>query len=94
MFHNRFVDAKSADKPQALELIRNGELRVRLRLLAFLDLQLGCLPMGFEEAPSFDLALEEVLLRSVISEGDEIRAWELFCVYLEKLQDMRKKLPT
>ena len=94
VFHNRFIDAKSADKPQALELIRNGELPVRLRLLAYLDLQLGYLPMGFEEAPSFDLALEEVLLRRVISEGDENRAWDLFCAYRENLQNMSNQLPT
>lgn len=94
VFHNRFVDAKSADQGQALELMRRGELPVRLRLLAYLDLQLGYLPMGFEEAPSFDLALEEVLLRRVISEDDEIRAWELFCEYREKLQEMKDSIPS
>ena len=93
LFHNRFIDAKSADKPQALELIRNGELPVRLRLLAYLDLQLGYLPMGFEEAPSFDLELEGVLLRRVISEDDENRAWMLFGAYREKLQDMKDRIP-
>ena len=93
LFHNRFIDAKSADKSQALELIRNGELPVRLRLLAYLDLQLGYLPMGFEEAPSFDLALEEVLLRCVISEDEENRAWMLFCAYRDKLQGIQGQIP-
>ena len=93
VFHNRFIDAKSVDQGQALELMRRGELPVRLRLLAYLDLQLGYLPMGFEKAPRFDLALEEVLLRRVISEDEEHRAWLLFCHYREKLQTMKDRIP-
>ena len=93
VFNNRFVDAKSADQGQALALIRQGELPVRLRLLAYFDLQLGYLPTGLQEAPQFDLALEEVLLRRVISEDDEKRAWELFCAYRDKLQVIQGQLP-
>ena len=93
VFNNRFVDAKSADQGQALALIRQGELPVRLRLLAYFDLQLGYLPTGLTEAPRFDWALEEVLLRRVISEDDETRAWELFGAYRDKLQGIQGQLP-
>ena len=71
VFCNRFVDAKSADQSQALALIRQGALPVRLRLLAYFNLHLGYLLTGLQEAPQFDWALEEVLLRGVISEDDE-----------------------
>ena len=93
VFNNRFVDAKSADQGQALELIRQGELPVRLRLLAYFDLQLGYLPNGLKEAPHFDLELEEVLLRRVISEDDENLAWQMFGTYRDKLQGIQGQLP-
>ena len=92
VFNNRFVDAKSADQGKALALIRQGELPVRLRLLAYFDLQLGYLPTGLQEAPQFDLALEEVLLRRVISEDDEHRAWMLFSQYRDKIQGIPEQL--
>ena len=66
---------------------------MRLRLLAYFDLQLGYLPSGLKEAPHFDLELEEVLLRRVISEDDENRAWQLFGAYRDKLQGIQGKLP-
>ena len=93
VFCNRFVDAKSADQSQALALIHQGELPVRLRLLAYFDLQLGYLPTGLQEAPPFDWAQEEVLLRRVISEDDEHHAWELFGAYRDKLQGIQGQLP-
>ena len=49
--------------------------------------------MCFEELPQFDLAMEEDLLRCVISEDDENLAWELFGAYRDKLQGIQVKLP-
>jgi len=93
VFHNRFVDAKSADRDQALTIIRVGELPIRLRLLAFLSLQNGYLPLGLMEVPNVDRNLEEQLLRRYLCESDETYCRRLFDEYRQLLLENRHRLP-
>ena len=94
VFCNRFEDAKSADRDQALTLIRQGELPIRLRLLAYLDLQEGYLPLGLDaERCVFDQTLEETLVRRWLSADEEQCALDLFQRYRAKLELLRAELP-
>jgi len=92
-FHNRFVDAKSADRRDALALIRAGELPIRLRLLAFLTLQQGYVPLPHWQEQWIDRGLEEKLLRQVLSEQDERRCISSFDRYQSLLRDYLPQLP-
>ena len=80
-FQNRFVDAKSVDRDVALDLIRSGELPVRLRVLAYLMLQQGYLPTPVYPFESVDNTVEEQLVRASISKSDEEFCWQLFDQY-------------
>ena len=92
-FFNRFDDAKSLDKDHALDLIRAGELPIRLRLLAYLDLQKRYLQVSSPGFPMVDLALEERLLRQSLSEADELQCRHNFAAYQQKLQQQWESLP-
>ncbi len=92
-FHNRFIDAKSADRLDALGLIRADELPIRLRLLAFLTLQQGFVPLPHWQDQWIDRGLEEQLLRQVLSEQDERRCRRSFVRYQQLLRDYLPHLP-
>ena len=68
VFGNSFDGGKSADRDQALELLLNGQLPIRLKMLAYLDLQTGFMPFpqGIEDIlGSFDWQEEDRLLRAL-----------------------------
>ncbi|TCD57595.1 hypothetical protein CWE17_07055 [Synechococcus sp. BS56D] len=92
-FHNRFNDAKSVDRFEALDLIRAGELPIRLRLLAFLMLQQGYVPLPSWQEQWIDRDLEAQLLRRVLSEDEERRCRCSFDRYQQLLRDQLPHLP-
>lgn len=81
IFNNRFVDSKSKDLSHALATIRAGDLPVRIRLLAYLTNQNSFLPVPSRPLGSFDLQLEEELLRRSLTESDERICIEVFDEY-------------
>ena len=91
--HNRFRDAKSADRFEALSLIRAGELPIRLRLLAFLTLQQGFVPLPSWPEQWIDRGLEAQLLRQVLSEEEERRCRCRFDRYQQLLRNQLPQLP-
>ena len=92
-FHNRFNDAKSVDRLEALSLIRGGELPIRLRLLAYLTLQQGFVPLPSWQEQWIDRGLEAQLLRQVLSEEEERRCRCSFDRYQQLLRDQLPQLP-
>ena len=92
-FHNRFNDAKSVDRLEALSLIRAGELPIRLRLLAFFTLQQGFVPLPSWQEQWIDRGLEAQLLRQVLSEEEERRCRSNFDRYQQLLLDQLPQLP-
>lgn len=92
-FQNRFEDAKSADRSMALPLIRSGELPIRLRLLAYLMLQEGFLPMPASSLVSIDRALEERLIRAQLSPAEEEQCRQLFEDYCSLLREKLNNYP-
>ena len=92
-FHNRFNDAKSVDRFEALALIRAGELPIRLRLLAFLMLQQGFVPLPSWQEQWIDRGLEAQLLRQVLSEEEERRCRDRFDRYQQLLRAHLPQLP-
>ena len=80
-FQNRFDDAKSADRDVALQLIRGGELPIRLRLLAYLMSQQGYLPVSTSPLMTVDHGAEERLLREQLSQLEEDQCRKLFDDY-------------
>ena len=92
-FQNRFSDPKSADSSNALVLIKSGELPIRLRLLAFLSLQEGYVPLPLLPEQAVDRVLEEQLLRRFLSDVDEHRCRLSFDRYQELLCDYLPRLP-
>ncbi|EAU75535.1 hypothetical protein RS9916_38547 [Synechococcus sp. RS9916] len=92
-FHNRFNDAKSVDRFEALALIRAGELPIRLRLLAFLTLQQGFVPLPSWQEQWIDRGLEAQLLRQVLSEEEERRCRFCFDRYQQLLRAHLPQLP-
>lgn len=94
VFFNRFKDAKSADRDRAQILLAQGELPIRLRLLAYLDLQEGYLPLGLVHGPpSFALEAEERMLRQWLSVEQEERALVLWTRYRSQLTEQLVDLP-
>ncbi len=93
-FCNRFNDEKSVDRDVAMALIRDGELPVRLRLLAYLDLQERFLDFsGMDNPVTIDEQSECHLLRGYLSESDELRCEELFDCYRQYLGGIAMSLP-
>ena len=92
-FYNRFNDAKSVDRFEALALIRAGELPIRLRLLAFLMLQQGFVPLPSWQEQWIDRGLEAQLLRQVLSEEEERLCRGRFDCYQQLLSDHLPQLP-
>ena len=90
---NRFEDAKSADCDRALALINAGELPIRLRLLAYLSLQQGYLPVLDGVAGQVEHDLEELILRRWISLEQEQLCRALFNRYRELLRSSLPHLP-
>ena len=96
VFCNRFEDAKSADRNQALELLLNGQLPIRLKMLAYLDLQSGFIPFpdGIEDILGlFDWQVEERLLREILSPGQECIARQVYNAYKQKLNKILNRYP-
>ena len=91
--HNRFKDEKSKDCDQALALIRAGELPIRLRLLAYLSLQSGYLPISAGIDALVDEALETRLLRALLQVDDEIQCRQSFDRYQMLLKHQLPHLP-
>ncbi len=92
-FFNRFVDAKSVDLPHAHRLIRDGDLPVRLRLLAFLLGQEGEVAVNVHPSGDFDAQCEEFLLRQFLSSSEEELCWDVFQRYRKALAQVKRDLP-
>ena len=93
-FCNRFVDAKSVDLSRAHRLIREGDLPVRLRLLAFLMGQEGEVEVKVHPSCDFDAQCEESLLRRFLSASEEELCWDVFTRYRSALARVKQHLPT
>lgn len=93
IFINSFEDAKSVDKQIAIELIQKGEMPVRLRLLAYLDLQRRYLPLGINFIPNFCSEVEIDILERFISRDTLVDVEDKFCLYREKISIILDKLP-
>ena len=92
-FNNRFKDSKSSDLSFALEKIRSGDLPARLRLLAYLRVQTGYLPVPSMPILHFQLDLEEQMVRECLNTEDESLCRLTFDCYCEQLQKQRSRLP-
>ena len=93
IFNSRFVTPKNSDQQYAIAMIRQGELPVRLRLLAYLANQTAFIPAPSAPVQDFDLRLEEELLRRWLTERDEKLCVEIFNDYRELLNRSRNLLP-
>lgn len=92
-FHSRIQDAKSVDQADALTLIQSGGLPVRLRLLAYLMIQSGYVPLPDSLRPQVDLELEDRLVRRCVSERDETLCRQSFDRYCDQLRRSGPSLP-
>lgn len=89
VFCNRFEDAKSADRDQALHLLLSGRLPTRLRILAYLDLQEGYLPLpnGLRHLISqFSEQEENQILKGFLTSGQREIAFKVFVGYRNHLR--------
>jgi hypothetical protein len=92
-FHSRIQDAKSVDQADALALIQAGGLPVRLRLLAYLMVQSGYVPLPNSLRPQVDLEREDRLVRLWVSARDETLCRQSFDRYCEQLRQCGPSLP-
>ena len=88
------MDAKSVDLSRAHRLIREGDLPVRLRLLAFLMGQEGEVEVKVHPSCDFDAQCEESLLRRFLSASEEELCWDVFTRYRSALARVKQHLPT
>ena len=82
----RFNDAKSVDRFKAKLMLTDGELPVRLRLLAYLDAQHRYLSVPACPFKLVNEELEHDLIRRHLSADQEATAWELFIRYRDALK--------
>lgn len=92
-FNHRPGCVKSSDQLYARALIREGNLPIRLRLLAYLSIHNTFVPVPHIPITDFDFELEEELLRRSIPEREENLCREVFEEYKELLTISRGKFP-
>lgn len=92
-FQNKFEDTKSCDSNRVRFLISIGELPIRMRLLAFLDLQSRYIPLQSAPIVSVDLHMENAFMREYLPLEVESQCFECFHDYRSLLDRHLSKIP-
>ena len=93
VFGQRLRNSKSKDRSRALEIIRSGDLPIRIRIMAYLDIQYKYLRCDEVLEIEYEQKMEEQLLRKYLSEKDEKICWNNYKEYKKTLEKLIEFLP-